>query len=122
MKHERSGLARIFAAFRNSYDGFRAVVKSEEAFRQELLLMFLCSIAVFAVDFSMVERLFLITAVFFVLFAELANTAVEFVVDRISLERHPLSKIAKDIGSLIVLLSFVYFGVVWGMVLAGKYL
>jgi diacylglycerol kinase (ATP) len=122
VKHERAGIARIMAAFRNSYDGFMAAVKSEEAFRQELLLMSAFLAAAFAIDFSMVERLFLLTAIFFVLFAELVNTAVEFTIDRIGTEQHRYSKIAKDIGSLIVLMSFAYFGAVWGIVLFNKFM
>jgi diacylglycerol kinase (ATP) len=37
------------------------------------------------------------------------NTAIEVIIDRIGEEYHPLSKKAKDIGSLLVLLSFVCF-------------
>jgi diacylglycerol kinase (ATP) len=44
---------------------------------------------------------------------ELVNTAIEVVVDRISEDYHELSKKAKDIGSLLVLLSFVNATVVW---------
>ena len=96
--------------------------KSEEAFRQELWLAAVLLCAASAIDFELAERLFLISAVFAVLFAELVNTAIEFTIDRISKERHPLSKIAKDIGSLIVLMAFMYGGTVWGIVLSGKYL
>ncbi|MDR1476914.1 MAG: diacylglycerol kinase, partial [Rickettsiales bacterium] len=99
MKHERKGLMRILAAFRNSRDGFAAVYRSEEAFRQELWLAAALLCAACAIDFATTERLFLISAVFAVLFAELVNTAIEFAIDRISTKWHPLSKIAKDIGS-----------------------
>ena len=48
---------------------------------------------------------------------ELLNACVEAVVDRVSLERHPLAKRAKDMGSAAVMLSLVVFAVVWGTVL-----
>ena len=41
-----------------------------------------------------------------VLIVELLNTGIETVVDRIGLERHELSGLAKDVGSTAVLLSF----------------
>jgi diacylglycerol kinase (ATP) len=48
---------------------------------------------------------------------ELLNSAVEAVVDRISLENHTLAKRAKDIGSAAVLISLVNVAVVWALVL-----
>jgi diacylglycerol kinase (ATP) len=47
------------------------------------------------------------------------NTGIETVVDRIGLERHDLSGLAKDVGSSAVLLSFALLSVVWGFVLFG---
>lgn len=49
---------------------------------------------------------------------ELLNTAVEFVVDRIGVERHYLSGFAKDLGSGAVLLSLVAAALTWIFVLA----
>ena len=46
------------------------------------------------------------------------NAAIEAAVDRISLERHPLAKRAKDIGSAAVMVALVGTGVVWVLVLA----
>jgi diacylglycerol kinase (ATP) len=44
---------------------------------------------------------------------ELLNSAVEAAIDRIGLERHELSKRAKDMGSAAVLLSLLLCGGVW---------
>ena len=55
-----------------------------------------------------------------VLIVELLNSAVEAVVDRVGLERHPLSGLAKDIGSAAVLLSFVLLAVTWLLVLLDR--
>ena len=51
------------------------------------------------------------------LIVELLNSAVEATVDRIGLERHALSGLAKDIGSAAVFTSFALLGVVWALVL-----
>jgi diacylglycerol kinase (ATP) len=52
-----------------------------------------------------------------VLIVELLNSAVETTVDRIGLEHHELSGLAKDIGSAAVLSSFVLLGLTWLLVL-----
>ena len=48
---------------------------------------------------------------------ELVNSAIEAVVDRVSLEIHPLSKRAKDLGSAAQLLGLISIAVVWLAVL-----
>ena len=54
-----------------------------------------------------------------VLTVELVNSAIEAVVDRVSLERHHLAKRAKDIGSAAVLISLINVAVIWSLVLFG---
>jgi len=122
MKPNKTGLERILDAFKYSKDGFMAAFKSEEAFRQDVLL---CSILFFItliLNISFIEKLFLFSSLILVLISELVNTAMEVIVDRISDEIHPLSKIIKDIGSCIVLISFVYLVVVWIIVLYENFL
>jgi diacylglycerol kinase (ATP) len=57
-----------------------------------------------------------------VLIVELINSAVEAVVDRVSLERNPLSKNAKDFGSAAVFLSLCLAVATWAVVLIPVYL
>ena len=66
-----------------------------------------------------VEKALLIASVLLVLVVELLNTGIETVVDRIGLERHELSGLAKDVGSTAVLLSFGVLAVIWGFLLLG---
>lgn len=60
-----------------------------------------------------VERAILAGAVVALMVVELLNTAIEAAIDRVGLERHPLSKKAKDLGSAAVLLSLVFAMAVW---------
>jgi len=46
-----------------------------------------------------IERALLIGSVLLVLVVEILNSAIEAVVDRVGLERHELSGLAKDLGS-----------------------
>ena len=66
---------------------------------------------------SRLEKLALIASLILVLVVELLNSAIEAVVDRVSLDRHSLSKNAKDLGSAAVMLSFALALVTWGVVI-----
>ncbi len=67
---------------------------------------------------SWVEVVLLAGTVMMVLAAELLNSAIEAVVDRISLDWHALSKRAKDLGSACVLVCLVLTVGVWASALA----
>ncbi|MEY3464541.1 MAG: hypothetical protein RL603_139 [Pseudomonadota bacterium] len=112
-----TGLVRVWRAFGNSAKGFRGAFAEEAAFRQELALaVVLLPLGVWLGD-NGVERALLIGPIFVVLIVELLNSAVEAAIDRIGLERHPLSGLAKDIGSAAVFTSFALLVVVWALVL-----
>ena len=64
-----------------------------------------------------VERALLAGSVLLVLIVELLNSAIESTVDRISLDRHDLSKRAKDIGSAAVMLALLAAAATWLLVL-----
>ena len=109
MKARDNGIKRILKAFKYSFDGFKAVFKSEAAFRQDLLFCIVCGVGCCLLPMTNFTRAFLCFALFLILFMELINTAIEVIIDRIGEEYHPLSKKAKDIGSLLVLMAFVHF-------------
>lgn len=121
MKSPYTGVKRIFKAFTYSRDGFAASFKSEAAFRQDLCVFVIFTILALCLDFALWEKAVLISSLLLILLAELVNTAVETVVDRISPEYHKLSKKAKDIGSLVVLLSFVNAILLWSAFLYPKF-
>lgn len=112
----RSGLVRIARAFGYSMQGLATAVKHEHAFRQELMLCVVLLPLAIWLPLSPVERVLLIGSLIIVLITELLNSAVEAVVDRVSLEDHALSKRAKDIGSAAVFLALVLAGVAWGLI------
>ena len=109
----RGGVVRIFRAFGYSLSGLVAAFRFESAFRQELALIVVMVVLALVAKLSAVEWVLLVLSMGFVLVTELLNSAVEAVVDRVSLERHPLSGRAKDIASAAVLLSLVLAGGIW---------
>lgn len=70
---------------------------------------------------SAFEKLMLIASLLLILIVELINSAIEAVVDRVSLERHSLSKNAKDFGSAAVFLAFLLALGAWGVVLFDRF-
>ena len=112
------GIKRILKAFVYSYDGFKSGLKNETAFLQEVCLAIFLTILVFFLDVSGLERALMLASVYFILIVELLNSAFEAVVDRISLERHELSKRAKDYGSLAVLIAIINCALIWIAILS----
>ncbi|ADW19362.1 diacylglycerol kinase [Desulfobulbus propionicus DSM 2032] len=112
-----TGLARLKRAVTCSYAGISAAFRNEEAFRQELLLCLVLLPLACWLGQSNVERALLAGSLILVLIVELLNTAVEVVVNRISVDRHELSGLAKDLGSAAVSMAILFAMVVWLLVL-----
>jgi diacylglycerol kinase (ATP) len=112
-----TGVRRLVRAFGNSWQGLRGAFRSESAFRLEVLFAIIAIPLGIYLGRSGAERALLVGSVLLVLIVELINTAIEAVVDRIGLERHELSGLAKDVASSAVLLSLTLLLAVWGFVL-----
>lgn len=112
----KRGLARLRAATACSMTGFAAAWRSEEAFRQEVLLAVPLLPAAFWLGRDPAEVVLLAGSWLLVMIVELLNTAVEATVDRIGLEHHPLSGTAKDLGSAAVLTSLGLAMLTWSLI------
>ncbi|MET1076563.1 MAG: diacylglycerol kinase [Pseudomonas sp.] len=115
----QTGLKRILNAAGYSLDGLRAAFTGEAAFRQLVLLNAVLIPLAFVVRVTPGERALLIGVCLLALIVELLNSAVEAAIDRISLELHPLSKNAKDMGSAAQAIALTLIAVVWGLTLLG---
>src|SRR4051812_15914871 len=109
----RTGLDPIVRAAGYSPAGLSSAYRHESAFRQEVWLAAVALPLAFWVGRSWAEVALLAGSVVLVLVVELLNSAIEAVVDRVSLELHDLSKRAKDIGSAAVMLVLLFAGAVW---------
>lgn len=112
-----TGLVRLWRAFGNTGKGFVGAFREEAAFRQELALCLVLFPLGLWLGESGVERALLVGPIFIILIVELLNSGIEATVDRIGLERHQLSGLAKDLGSAAVFTSFALLAVVWALVL-----
>jgi len=98
---------------KNSLAGFKVAFRDESAFRQELALAAILIPIGILVPVEPVARVMLISSVLLVLAVELLNSSVEAAIDRISLERHELSRTAKDLGSAAVMVSLAMCLMTW---------
>ena len=106
------GVRRVIKAFGYSAQGLRAGL-TEPAFLEESILAVIMIPAAFWLGQTWVEVSLLVSVVVLVLITELLNTGIEAAIDRIGLERHELSKRAKDVGSAAVMLALLLCGGVW---------
>lgn len=112
----RDGFQRLGHAMRYSVAGIRYALKNEASIRQELLgLAILTPVSVF-LHVGRLEHLILMISMLMVLLVESLNSAIEAVVDRVSLEPHPLAGQAKDLGSAAVLVSLLICGLCWAAI------
>ncbi|MBN3766676.1 diacylglycerol kinase [Burkholderia sp. Ac-20365] len=109
------GITRAWHAMKNSFAGFRVAIREESAFRQELTLAAILVPCGVLVPVDAVSRVLLLGSVFLVLIVELLNSSVEAAIDRISLERHELSRRAKDLGSAAVMVALFICVMTWGL-------
>ncbi len=119
MSKKRGSLFHIFKACEYSFNGIKSAFQSEVAFRQDITICIILFVLTIFLPITLTHKTLMIMSLFTIILAELINTAIETVVDRISTEIHPLSKKAKDIGSALVFLSFLQMIIVF---LTGFYL
>ena len=109
-----SGLQRILNATGYSLAGFKAAFQNEAAFRQIILINSLLIPLSFFMPVSHVEQVLMIVVCLLAIIVELINSAIEAVVDRVSIEQHPLSKNAKDMGSAAQFVALAIITLTWG--------
>ena len=118
---EKLFFKRLLFALFYSLDGFKSAWKHEHSFRQELVMVVGGVIIALALPVPAFQKLMLIMVLLLIPIVELINSAIEAVVDRVSLERHTLSKNAKDFGSAAVLLTCIIALATWSVVLYERF-
>ena len=115
--YNEKGLKRFINAFFFSITGFKAAWKNEEAFRQEVVVFLFATPLAFWLGKNKIEIVLLIASIGMILVVELLNSAVETVVDRVSVEYHELAGRAKDICSAAVMLTITLAVATWLLIL-----
>ena len=116
------GLTRIISATRYSWQGLRAAWKHEAAFRQEASLALIGFPLAYFLARDTNDFLLLTLPLLLLMLAELANSAIEAIVDRLGDEPDELSGRAKDMGSAMVFMAIVMAMLSWGTLLGRQLL
>jgi diacylglycerol kinase (ATP) len=88
-------------------EGIIYSVKTQRHMRYHLYAALATLILSLVLNISRTEFILLCMAIVLVLTMEMLNTAIETTVDMISIEYHPLAKIAKDIAAGVVLIASI---------------
>ena len=94
-------------SFKHAFDGFVYAIRTQPNFRFDLLATICVILLGIYFSVSPVEWLILVFTINMVLAAEMLNTAIEAMVDLITLEKRVDAKIAKDVSAGMVLISAV---------------
>ena len=98
-------------------NGLKDLIQNETSFKIELIIALILLPLIFIFDVTLVEKILLFISLMGMLIAEATNSAIERVVDLVTLEHHDMAGRAKDVGSTVVFLSITLFSVTWGLIL-----
>jgi len=115
-------MQRLVGAFFNSMRAFRRLAASEKAFQQELALLVLALPLGWFISTSWRGYALLLGAILVLIMVEVLNTGIEAACDAVSREFHIDIQLAKDCGSLAVLISVVLAAGVWGIAIVERIL
>lgn len=104
-KDKRLYNRNFIQACNNAVNGIVYCATTQTNIRKQLVLGTIILILSLFYDLTTAEFLCLTFSVFFVIFAEMVNTAIETIVDLLVDVYHPKAKIAKDVGAGAVVLS-----------------
>lgn len=111
---------RLLRATINSWNGLKAAIRTEAAFRQELAVLLVAIPLAFVIGQTAWMRLLLVGILVLLMIVELLNTSVEKLADRVSRETDHQIGTAKDIGSAAVGLALLLAGAVWLLALVQR--
>lgn len=97
----------LIESFNYAISGIIYALKTQRNMRIHLFVALLVLFTSSFFDFSATEVLLILFAIVLVIIAELVNTAIESTVDLVTLDYHPLAKIAKNVAAGAVLVAAV---------------
>ncbi len=119
---ESRGPRQIYRALVWSFKGLRAAWRHEASFRLEVGLSIVLVPLGLWLGQGGVEKLLLAGSPLLVLSAELLNSAIEAVIDRVSPEFNELAGRAKDMGSAAVFLMMMLVVLAWALLLGPRFI
>ncbi|MCL7715097.1 diacylglycerol kinase [Stenotrophomonas mori] len=115
--HLPRGPGRILKAAVWSWQGLTAAWRHESSFRLEVCLFLVLAPVALWLGQTPVERVLLVGSMLLVMAMELANSAIEAVIERYGPEYHVLAGRAKDMGSAAVFVLMMNVLLCWSLIL-----
>lgn len=88
-------------------------MKLEPSFREDILFALLLTPFAIILPVDAVSTAVMIGSLFVILIVELLNSAIEWTIDYVRPEQHPLAKRVKDMASAAVFLSYLNCLAIW---------
>lgn len=107
----------FFKNTRYALKGLLDLITTETSFKIELILVFLLFPVIIFIETSLTNKLIMFVTLSGMLLTEAMNSAIERVVDLVTLDHHEMAGRAKDAGSAAVLISIVIFIVTWMIII-----
>ena len=98
---------RLINSFKFAYEGIIVSLKAEQNLKIHILIMVLVIIFGIILKITKIEWIICIILFGFVISLELVNTAIENVVDLVTMEKNQKAKIAKDVSAAAVLIAAI---------------
>jgi len=102
--------------------GLVDLVKTETSFKIELIITIILLPVIVFIDATLTNKALMFITLMGMILAETTNSAIERVVDLVTMEHHDMAGRAKDVGSAIVFFSIFIFIVTWAIILADTFL
>jgi diacylglycerol kinase (ATP) len=112
------GQQGVGRSFEHAYRGMISAVRTQRNMRFHVFAAVAVLVGSLLVGVSELELAVLVLTIIVVFVTEMLNTAMEFVVDLVTSEYHPLAKLAKDVSAGAVLVSSVGAVLVGYLILA----
>jgi diacylglycerol kinase (ATP) len=114
---KRRDFRNFLSSVQYAVEGFWAAVRHEPSFREDLIFVAILTPFAVILPVNAVSTAVMITSLFIIVIAELLNSAIEWTIDDISLEKRLFAKRAKDMGSAAVFIAYINCIAVWGLIL-----
>lgn len=114
---KRRDFRNFFQSVGYALEGFNAALKHEPSFREDLIFVAILTPLAVILPVNAVSTAVMIASLFMIVIAELLNSAIEWTIDDISLEKRLFAKRAKDMGSAAVFIAYLNSIVVWSLIL-----
>jgi len=111
---------RLMNSFKYAIEGMKTAYQEEQNLRLHTISAIVIIILGIVFKLSIIELSICLILIGLVLMAEFFNTALENMVDMITLEKNPYAKKAKDISAAGVLVFAIVSGIIGGLIFIPK--